>query len=73
MKDFSLSNALRYVFPSMVVYLYLYMLDAKIAERFRDSLGVLGIIAFVFLGSIAYLLYRPILYDYLIQWFQDRC
>jgi len=71
MKDFSLSTALRYIFPSLVAYSYLYMCDATLAKQIFDTLGILGTISLVFLGSVIYLLYRPI-FDTFIQRLQDK-
>lgn len=75
MKDLTLSNAIRYLFPILVVYLYLYICDASLAKQAFDSLGNLGItiLSLLFLGIIIYLIYRPLFYDSIIVRLQDIC
>ncbi len=69
MKNLSLANALRYMFPSMVVLSYFYILykcDQSLVKQFTTdfepfkSLSVIWLISFIFLGSILYFLYRPL-------------
>ena len=74
MRDFTFANVLRYMFPSMVVFSYLYVCEPAFVEGLGESveslLLVIGTIAFIFLGSILYFLYRPI-YHHFILWIQD--
>ena len=73
MKDLSLSDTLRYLFPGMVLCICLYFEDKCFTISLFKNLGVLGVIAFVFSGSIMYLVYRAIIFNYIIMPVQDCC
>jgi hypothetical protein len=74
MKDLSLPDVFRYMFPGMVAFSYFYICDFSLGGKFIETLGtllsILGIISFIFPGSVLYLLYRP-LYNHVIINIQD--
>jgi len=76
LNNFSLADLLKYVFPSLVIYAYLLISQwgqnstNKLLELINNS-DILGIIAFGFLGSLIYLVYRALIYNLLIQPLQD--
>lgn len=72
MKDLSLANAMRYMFPGVVIYFYLYVCDSSFLKGLNDSIGFLGtMVPLVVLGSIIYLVYRPLFYEGIIIRLQD--
>lgn len=74
MNGLSLSNAFRYMFPAVVAYSYLYIGDASLFEQVFASLGIIGITtSLLAIGSVIYLLYRPLFYDIVILRLQDKC
>ena len=73
MEDLSLANAMRYMFPGVVIYSYLYVSDSSVIKGLNDSFGTFGTtISLVVLGSIIYLIYRPLFYDGIIVRLQDK-
>lgn len=76
MKDLSLTSALRYMFPGIVAFFYVYICNPSFVQKTIKSLetllAVMVIISFIFLGSILYLLYRPI-YNFVVLPFHDFC
>ena len=68
-----MANAIRYMFPGAITYAYIYMSDSSVIKGLNDSLGTLGTpISLVVLGSIIYLIYRPLFYDGIITCLQDK-
>jgi len=59
----------------MVAFSYLYISNPSFIKELAESLGtllsIIGIISFVFLGSVIYLVYRALLYNMLILHIQD--
>lgn len=73
MEDSSLANAMRYMFPGVVTYSYLYVSDSSVIKGLNDSFGTFETtISLVVLGSIIYLIYRPLFYDGIIVRLQDK-
>lgn len=73
MKDLSLSNAFRYMFSGVLAYFYLYIYDVSIAKQALAFSGIGITILLIVIGSVIYLLYRPLFYDMIIIRLQDRC
>ena len=73
MKDLSLANAMRYMFHGAVFYIYLKVSDPSVITGLNDTFGVIGTtITLVVLGSIIYLIYRPLFYDGIIVHLHDK-
>jgi hypothetical protein len=68
---FSFSDILRYVFPSFVLFACFYFQDSWLTIYRFKQIGIFGIIVFVFVGSLLYLLYRAFFYNYIIMNLQD--
>ena len=74
MNGLSLSNAFRYMFSAIVACGYLYIGDASLFKQVFDSLGIIGsTTSLLVIGSVIYLLYRPLFYDIVILRLQDKC
>jgi hypothetical protein len=71
MKDFSLANLIRYVFPSFVLYIYLLLVNFAGTIYFTKQLQWVGVIAFIFVGSVMYFIYRSLFYRNVIPSIQD--
>jgi hypothetical protein len=71
MKDFSLANLIRYVFPSFVLYVYFLLVNPSGTSEFTEQIKWIGIIAFIFVGCVMYFLYRTVFHRCAIPKLQD--
>src|SRR5205085_6026438 len=68
MKDLSLAEAIRFLYPGVIFFVYLYFVYPAGAKEFVSTTGTIGFPLILFVsGSIIYFLYRAILYDRLIE------
>ena len=80
MKELNFDNVLRYLFPGIFIYFYVYFIrsltDNSAVIEFLAKLPKneqwLGVILLAFVGSIIYLVYKSLLYDRLIVIIQDK-
>jgi hypothetical protein len=73
LSDLSLADGLRFVFSGVIAYLYLYLLTPSTAQEFALTAGTLGFpLVLAVVGSAIYFLYRPLVYDPLIERVQSR-
>jgi len=66
-KKLSFIDAVRFVFSGAILYLYLYFLFPDEAARFASASGVFFPLVIVVVGSGIYFVYRPLLYDPVIE------
>ena len=72
MPTLSFAEALRYLLVGFVGFLGLLVANPQLAEDLLERVGALGIAAAALAaGALAYVLYRPLIYDSLIVPLQD--
>jgi hypothetical protein len=68
MPSISLSESMRFLFPGVVLYLYLYIIFPIQSANFAQSVGVIEFpLILIVLGSLIYFVYRTIIYDPIIE------
>src|SRR5258705_7236482 len=68
MKDLSLAEAIRFLSPGVIFFVYLYFVYPAAAKEFVSATGTIGFpLILMVIGSIIYFLYRAILYDRFIE------
>ena len=73
MPKITLSESMRFLFPGVVFYIYLYIIFPTQSGAFAQSAGVIGFpLILIVVGSLIYFIYRPVIYDPIIERIQYR-
>jgi hypothetical protein len=66
--EFNFVDAVRYVFAGVIAFCYYAIINPPSAATIANSLGTVGLpLVLAVLGSLIYFVYRPLLYDLVIQ------
>lgn len=74
MQNLTLNQAFRYLLSGFITLLFLLIYDSSLAACVYNNVGPIGAVGVsLAVGALLYTIYRPLIYNWLIVWLQDRC